>query len=453
MEFSNHNLRGVQGRDFLSLRSPAQQDPSFSNINPGGYLKTHDFLQPLEQVVKNVDKEGEHVIPGVIGTYNISHDSYINQIGTHKVPKPEGIVISGAQSSSSNNNDENSNCSSYTAGSGFTLWEESNTNKGKTGKENIAGTKQVMQEGGMKIGTPWMTFTDRTSHSSSIYNHSSATFSSLSSSHLPAASKNRYFVDTMKFGKSVQEEEDHDEVFVIKKEPMSIKVDDSNPDRKPNSPRSKHSATEQRRRSKINDRFSKLRGIIPHGDQKRDKASFLLEVIEYIQFLQEKLHKYEDSSQERTNESPKMIPLVDSYSHNICLQNAACHTQISTHDIATTTLHPSPNLSHSPSYKTDCTITSNKKEDQDVIIESGTISISTIYSQGLSSALTQALKSTGVDLSHAKISVQIDLGKRSNTGLLDSSSTDLKESEMSYVDQSLVYSSGEGFKRLKTSIK
>ncbi|KAE8732981.1 hypothetical protein F3Y22_tig00001644pilonHSYRG00054 [Hibiscus syriacus] len=43
--------------------------------------------------------------------------------------------------------------------------------------------------------------------------------------------------------------------------------------------RSKHSVTEQRRRSKINERFQILRELIPNTDQKRDKASFLLEVI------------------------------------------------------------------------------------------------------------------------------------------------------------------------------
>lgn len=35
---------------------------------------------------------------------------------------------------------------------------------------------------------------------------------------------------------------------------LSVKVDGKNSDQKPNTPRSKHSATEQRRRSKINDR-------------------------------------------------------------------------------------------------------------------------------------------------------------------------------------------------------
>lgn len=57
--------------------------------------------------------------------------------------------------------------------------------------------------------------------------------------------------------------------------------------------RSKHSATEQRRRSKINDRLQMLRQLLPKVDQKRDKASFLMEVIEYIQILQEKVQKYE----------------------------------------------------------------------------------------------------------------------------------------------------------------
>lgn len=35
---------------------------------------------------------------------------------------------------------------------------------------------------------------------------------------------------------------------------LSVKVDGKGNDQKPNTPRSKHSATEQRRRSKINDR-------------------------------------------------------------------------------------------------------------------------------------------------------------------------------------------------------
>ena len=118
-----------------------------------GYLKTHDFLQPLERGEKNSIKEEnameirtvdkppaaappqnssvEHQLPGGIGTYSISHISYFNQ----RLPKPEGSIFTSAQASTSDRNEENSNCSSYT-GSGFTLWEESTAKKGKTGKEN-----------------------------------------------------------------------------------------------------------------------------------------------------------------------------------------------------------------------------------------------------------------------------------------------------------------------------
>ncbi|KAK1384192.1 BHLH domain-containing protein [Heracleum sosnowskyi] len=87
----------------------------------------------------------------------------------------------------------------------------------------------------------------------------------------------------------------------------------SNTDQKSNTPRSKHSATEQRRRSKINDRFQMLRGIIPCSDQKRDKASFLLEVVEYIRFLQEKVQKYEGPYHGWPQEPPKMMPWKNSH--------------------------------------------------------------------------------------------------------------------------------------------
>lgn len=86
----------------------------------------------------------EHTLPGGIGTYSISHIYYSNN---HRVPKPEASIFSvstPACEASSDRNEENSNCSSYT-GSGFTLWEESNVQKGKTGKENgVVGEKPVI---------------------------------------------------------------------------------------------------------------------------------------------------------------------------------------------------------------------------------------------------------------------------------------------------------------------
>lgn len=124
-------------------------------------MKTHNFLQPLERVETDQDiskqenkadpqmensrppvplptNSVEHILPGGIGTYSISHISYLNQ----RFPKPEGVDTPPAQASSSNRNDDNSNCSSYT-GSGFTLWDESVVmNKGQTGKENNFATTE-----------------------------------------------------------------------------------------------------------------------------------------------------------------------------------------------------------------------------------------------------------------------------------------------------------------------
>jgi hypothetical protein len=91
----------------------------------------------------------------------------------------------------------------------------------------------------------------------------------------------------------------------------------------------------------LSSRFQALRNLIPQNDQKRDKASFLLEVnrsnmfhffssfwfwisasiesfffnfmqvIEYIQFLQEKLQVYEGSYEGWSQEPAKLLPWVN----------------------------------------------------------------------------------------------------------------------------------------------
>ncbi|RAL46783.1 hypothetical protein DM860_005062 [Cuscuta australis] len=89
----------------------------------------------------------------------------------------------------------------------------------------------------------------------------------------------------------------------------SDKVEGRNSDQKKTIAfRSKHSETEQRRRSKINERFQTLRNIIPENDQKRDRASFLLEVIQYIQFLKDKIQMYEGPYQGWSPEPSKLTP-------------------------------------------------------------------------------------------------------------------------------------------------
>ncbi|XP_074591822.1 transcription factor BIM2-like isoform X2 [Curcuma longa] len=262
---------------------------------------------------------------------------------------------------------------------------------------------------------------------------------------------------------------------------LTIKVDGkgSGTDDLPTSPRSKHSAMEQRRRNKINDRFQILSDLIPHSDQKRDKASFLLEVIEYIRFLQEKVQKYESSVPGWNQENPKLMPWVKVYFRSFW-KNAENNNQIpieglpdpsqvirsgSTHEFSghfdegdipvTPALIPNaqnqiesdttggaqykmdnatgfvPNMpaqaqslwfgSSSPA---DCAASNEMLNDQDeLIIDEGTINASANYSQGLLTTLSQALQSSGMDLSQASISVQINLRKRASNKRSDTAAT------------------------------
>ncbi|KAK4370925.1 hypothetical protein RND71_010400 [Anisodus tanguticus] len=554
MELPQSRPFAIEGRktthDFLSLYSPIEQD---SRPPQGGYLKTHDFLQPLEQERKTVRKEenkvevkaiekpppsaSSHNLPGGIGTYSIS---YLQQ----RVPKPEANTFVVSQASSADRDDRNSNCSSY-SGSGFTLWDESAIKRGKTGKENVSGDKHVVREAGVNIGEGQPTTSlERQSQFYSNHNHNTTTLSSLSSPQKPSAMENQSFIQMMTSAKNSQEDDDDDddeEEFVVKKESpspsrgnLSVKVNGKSSDQKPNIQRSKHSATEQRRRSKINDRILKLREIIPHSDQKRDKASFLLEVIEYIQFIQEKVHKYEGSYQglenkpstlpwnkchsmaqgfidlsqgtnsasspaliraarfdkskfgisatgpvnkqtleptrtpnvressllsELTNKAPTVCMQPNCWNCSYCGNTsiASLHSILAP-DPGTLELNSQPQISLSRSNTTNHAVTNNKLKDQEVSTGSGKISISSVYSQRLLNTLKQALQNSGVDLSQASMSVQIDLGKRTNDGL-NASASNFKGDNIStsnqptpqFIDTSTREESVHAFKRLKTS--
>ncbi|GMJ04928.1 BES1-INTERACTING MYC-LIKE1 [Hibiscus trionum] len=519
MELPQSRPFGAEGRkpphDFLSLysHSSVQQDPR--PPSQGAYLKTRDFLQLEQQGNQSAKKEMavddvasvekppppsvERILPGGIGTYSISHISYFNP----RVPKAEGAVFTVAEGSSTERNDENSNCSSYT-GSGFTLWEESAGKQGKTGKENTGETPFV-REAAVKVGQWATTSLDKGSQSSSTNNHPKS-FSCLPSS----KQKTQSFMEMIKSakGSSLDDEFEEDEDFILKKESptsthnigeLRVKVDGkSAPDQKADTPRSKHSATEQRRRSKINNRFQMLRDIIPNSEQKRDKASFLLEVIEYIQFLQEKVNKYEGTYQGWRNGPSKLIPWrsnqrpTENYTDqsraingvstpaivfptkfdegNITVnptihessenpieppntsraatttframdlspgmmnktmpfpvslqpnffnssQNTVPATQVAPRlppDAENRVSQPQTLLCHTRSRTTNGSIPNEKPKEQEQTVEAGTISISSAYSQRLLNTLTQALQTSGLDLSQASISVQVELGKQSN---------------------------------------
>ncbi|XP_071927755.1 transcription factor BIM2-like isoform X1 [Coffea arabica] len=291
----------------------------------------------------------------------------------------------------------------------------------------------------------------------------------------------------MKSGKGHQEEEEEEEEdFGAKKDSTPSQnnpkgVDGKSSD-KANAMRSKHSVTEQRRRSKINERFQILRELIPHSDQKRDTASFLLEVIQYVQYLQEKVQKYEGSYQAWNSEPTKLMPWRNSHwrtqsfvSHPQTMKNGSGSGplypgRLEDNITVSSTVQPSQQnpiesdlgrevtsktidqqteltnqampmpmplqaampvpiqndgaFSHSQprpapdAQSSDCPITDDMlNHPEGLTIEGGTISISSIYSQGLLNTLTQALQTAGVDLSQATVSVQINLGKRANSGL------------------------------------
>ncbi|XP_058009387.1 transcription factor BIM2 isoform X2 [Hevea brasiliensis] len=208
----------------------------------------------------------------------------------------------------------------------------------------------------------------------------------------------------------------------------AAKIDGKSSEQKVSTHRSKHSETEQRRRSKINERFQILRDLIPQNDQKRDKASFLLEVIEYIQFLQEKLQMYEGPYQGWSQEPTKLTPwknhnLPGVMDHSQVLNNGSTHkttamlTNESVSDAENMAYQQESQLWQGQPCATECASPNNTLNGQEEpMIETGSISISNTYSQGILDTLTQALRSSGVDLTQTNISVQIDVGKQGNRG-------------------------------------
>ncbi|XP_045798524.1 transcription factor BIM2-like [Trifolium pratense] len=213
----------------------------------------------------------------------------------------------------------------------------------------------------------------------------------------------------------------------------NVKVDEPNRGKRANPHRSKHSETEQRRRSKINERFQVLRDLIPENDQKRDKASFLLEVIEYIQFLKEKLQVYEQSYEGWSQEPTKLIPWRNLHGpaenttdasraiQNGSIQNGMVTQQMM--ELPVSNADMDTNLQHQvwlSKPNKDYIVPNNTLKDQEEMkIESGSESdsVSSAYSQRILGTLTQALQSSGVDLTQASVSVDIDVGRRANTGL------------------------------------
>ncbi|XP_072974300.1 transcription factor BIM2-like [Typha angustifolia] len=439
-------LQGQEApHDFLSLYP---KDSSFQQQDPrpppsrGFSLETHDFLRPLEKAEKDrgaawavaaggpIARTADRALPGAMG--------HVNNRGSRGAVKPErgACRVVGGFDAESKPESANGSFVPY-GGVPFTL----------RGNSNPSATE---------------------SRSQGQWQSPFAALGSLSSHSRHHPERKRLMETPSRSSRGFDDDDDEEEEdFAGKEAPSSShkeltnKIDGtvSGSDQRPNTPRSKHSATEQRRRSKINDRFQILRELIPHSDQKRDKASFLLEVIEYIRFLQEKVPKHASG---RNQDNAKLTPWKNSQSMGDDISDPArviktvsappgCLFSGRLHDnripstpavvsgahsltetdllngVSNRVLEPPPNFANvitpqpqaqwlRPSSVTDCTI-SNKilKEQGELTIDDGTISLSSSYSQELLTTLTVALRSSGVDLSRASMSVQINLGKRANS--------------------------------------
>ncbi|XP_021739378.1 transcription factor BIM2-like [Chenopodium quinoa] len=262
-----------------------------------------------------------------------------------------------------------------------------------------------------------------------------------------------------------QEDEEDDAEDVAAGTDTSSHREGKSAEQKPSNYRSKHSETEQRRRSKINERFQILKDLIPPNEQKRDKASLLLEVIEYIRYLQEKLQVYEGPYQQQAwpHEATKLIPWranhgpVDNYAnHSQVMKNGFLDENSSVQPMTAIQGSVEPEFGGEFSFRADhhhagsvnpvvpmsiplqpCTYPPGRGIlpienvashphgssaadgsillSEDGTFERGSSSVSDIYSQGLLKRLTQELQTSGVDLSQANISVQLDVGKGGNS--------------------------------------
>ncbi|XP_042442225.1 transcription factor BIM2-like isoform X2 [Zingiber officinale] len=523
----------------FQILDPPPEGENNERMTEGFSLKTRDFLRPLEKeegygndvaevpaTVKAVI-QAEGVLPSGVGAYTVSHVPHAAAIVKASGSARGFPILSEAKSEPDYGS--RSTATSYgslAGGASYTLWDE----------------KDTVSRGQWPSCFP-------TAHGSSGPTSVACVGDDIGTSgrHDPAWERKQFMVLASSVPIRGCNRSNNDEEFGKREgssagKDLSIKVEENARcnDQRPNTPRSKHSATEQRRRCKINDRFHILRGIMPHSDQKRDKASFLLEVIEYIRFLQEKVQKYESSNPECGQDDVKLMPwkfsLQKNSSHvpanglsvsHVVSDDSSTPTHIyskkvnessipsvafptptsitlnqqktfvvsggisykktmdainlaPTHNLlfplgrennTTDRLQPKSLEAHNTASQDQCgwlrscgladgaVVRQGLYEKETLIIDEGTINVSTAYSHELLNTLIQTLQSSGINLSQANISVQIDLGKRAvnkRPGSTTCTNKD-KEDSGSYNQakgcsrsRALVEEPSESSKRLKT---
>ncbi|KAJ8500335.1 hypothetical protein OPV22_010887 [Ensete ventricosum] len=387
--------------DLLSLYSPDSsfqlQDPRASS--QGLFLKTRDFLQPLDREDKGGEAADGGSVPAERNACSISHVG-----GGQGAEKPEGSALralpTGLQTKPEPDYGSRSISTSYGSHAGgvsYTLWDDNDTaSRGQWPPPSLAA----------------LVATKHTSAPEKKQFMKAAATSGSSRGYEVADEE-----EAAAFGKR-QGSSSHKD-WSINAEGKAFSGDE-----RPNTPR-----------------FQILRELIPHSDQKRDKASFLLEVIEYVRFLQERAQSYKSSYPGWNQDEIKLMPWqkknpASEDASQITRNDSAAPAQILSEKLENmpSTMHGSPatDVPAGNSNKTTEAATrfaSNMavhdqspwpvrscremlNEQEELAIDDGTISVSTAYSHGVLDTLTQALQSSGVDLSRASISVQINLGKR-----------------------------------------
>ncbi|KAE8720269.1 BES1-interacting Myc-like protein 2 [Hibiscus syriacus] len=240
-----------------------------------------------------------------------------------------------------------------------------------------------------------------------------------------------------------QEDED-DDGFEDREE--TVKVEEKGSEQKTSTNRSKHSETEQRRRK-------------------------------YIQFLQEKLLMYEGSYHGWSQEPTKMIPWKNHHGvaenfidHSHTMKNGStCENDGGIPSMVANMQNSIESnlgdaavfkiLDHPPASSTSMVNMQTRSEaiathgrgsiafhesaieQEDLTIRDESVGLSSAYSQGILNSLTQALQSSGVDMSQSSISVKIDVGKRVVSGVTSMPSSS-KEKEIRHISNQVIIQTG-----------
>ncbi|KAE8665139.1 BES1-interacting Myc-like protein 2, putative isoform 2 [Hibiscus syriacus] len=154
------------------------------------------------------------------------------------------------------------------------------------------------------------------------------------------------------------------------------------------------------------------------------------------------------------------VSAFEALDHPPACTNSMVNTQTQSNTIAThgrgsiafhESVSDSENMVHQPQFQSwqsrDCLTESvvpnnSALEQEDLTLRDESVGFSNAYPQGILTSLTQALQSSGVDMSQASISVKIDGGKRLTTGVTSVPLPSDSKKEIQYVSNQAMPQTG-----------